>query len=78
MGKPDFCTIDCAISGGFDDCEERCEVRIEDDRLDCFLLVVSVSPRAAASLRPTDFQNIHLADLELRFLGKGEAKLLRL
>lgn len=37
MRKSDFGAIDCAITGGFEDSKDGCQIRIEDDGL-CVIL----------------------------------------
>jgi hypothetical protein len=37
MGESDFGAVDSAISGGFEDSEKGCEIRVKDDGLRLFL-----------------------------------------
>ena len=59
--EADFCSVDGAIAGGFDDGEERGEVGVEDYGFDCFLRGCQLGCGSDEGAR-ADLEDVHLSD----------------
>ena len=60
MREAHFGAVNCAIAGGFDDGEKRCEVWVCDDLIDRILIVlVSMQVDMQLVVKTADLQPVH-------------------